>query len=138
TTGRQRAVTTSLARLADEAKAHSILPPATVIVGDVVALGDAVSWWTPPEGPFAGERIALLRSAAPGDITCAALQSLGAEVALLPIRDASGWIEPIVRCLPDLAAEAMVDRFVFPSDEVARAFVAAQDGELPFEPVFAK
>ncbi len=139
-TGRQQAAFAPLERLPAEAKAREIRPPATVIVGGVVALSDRLAWWAPPQGAHAGERVALLRPAGPGDPTYDALHASGAEVAVLPLQDASGWVEAIARCLCDLAAEEMVDRFVFPSWKTLESFLAAREslGLGPLGPLLAK
>jgi uroporphyrin-III C-methyltransferase/precorrin-2 dehydrogenase/sirohydrochlorin ferrochelatase len=44
TTARQRVVTGTLGTLPDLAKAHGVKPPALVIVGEVVALRERLSW----------------------------------------------------------------------------------------------
>ncbi|MGH8882419.1 MAG: uroporphyrinogen-III C-methyltransferase, partial [Stackebrandtia sp.] len=47
TTARQRTVVSTLDRLADDAEREGIGPPATWIVGDVVALRDRIDWFDP-------------------------------------------------------------------------------------------
>ena len=50
TLGRQRTIVGDLASLADLAEGAGIAPPATVVIGDVVALRETIEWFQHPRG----------------------------------------------------------------------------------------
>ncbi len=48
TTESQRTIVAPLARIAEEAEAASVKPPALIVVGEVVSLRDRLNWFDPP------------------------------------------------------------------------------------------
>ena len=54
TTGRQRTIVGDVASIADLAEAADVQPPATVVIGDVVMLRNAIEWFQQPRSAVAG------------------------------------------------------------------------------------
>ena len=91
TTARQKKITATLETLAEEAEKAQIQPPAIIIVGEVCALQDELSWHE--KLPLAGLCVMLTR---PKELICDMadrLRSLGAQVlevpaiATVPVKD---------------------------------------------------
>ncbi len=91
TTARQQKITATLETLAEEAEKAQIRPPAIIIVGEVCALQDELSWHE--KLPLAGMCVMLTR---PKELICDMadrLRSLGAQVlevpaiATVPVKD---------------------------------------------------
>jgi uroporphyrinogen III methyltransferase/synthase len=83
TTPRQRTVVATVSSLAAAARAERIAPPAIVVVGEVVRLREALSWFE--ARPLFGRRVVVTRprrqAAAIGDV----LTGAGAHVIHLPV-----------------------------------------------------
>jgi uroporphyrinogen III methyltransferase/synthase len=97
----QHTVTGSIASLPGVIAAEHLLPPATIIVGDVVSLRDKLNWFE--KLPLFGQRIVVTRARNQASEVSAKLRALGAE----PIEIATIGLEP----LDDYsAADAAIDR----------------------------
>jgi uroporphyrinogen III methyltransferase/synthase len=73
-------------------KAAKILPPAIIVVGDVVRLRDRLNWFE--RLPLFGKRIAITRSREQADVLRQALAALGAQTVVIPtieIRPPASW-----------------------------------------------
>ncbi len=91
----QRAVTATLATLAERGADAGVKAPAIAIFGAVAALGEGLSWYEPP--PLAGLSVAVTRARAQSSGLAARLRVLGAGVLEAPaIR-----IKPLPVELPD-------------------------------------
>ncbi len=79
----QRVVSGTLGTIADMASSEGVRAPALVVVGDVVALGDRLSWFSAAR-PLAGLSVAVTRARAQASGLAARLRSLGASVVEAP------------------------------------------------------
>jgi uroporphyrinogen III methyltransferase/synthase len=79
----QETITGTLSDLADRVHAAHMRPPATVIIGEVVALRDKLSWFE--RLPLFGRRIVVTRAREQAGEFSAKLRALGADVAELPV-----------------------------------------------------
>ena len=79
---RQRTVTGELANIAAVAKEAKIKPPAIIVIGEVVGLGETLNWFE--RKPLFGKRIAVTRSRAQASSLTRRLIELGAEALELP------------------------------------------------------
>ncbi len=78
----QQTVAGTLADLADRIDAARMKPPATIVIGEVVALRDRFNWYE--RLPLFGRRIVVTRAQGQADEFAAKLHSLGAEVIEFP------------------------------------------------------
>ena len=78
----QEVITGNLENLPGLIHAHALKPPATIIVGEVVALRDKLNWFE--RLPLFGQRIVVTRAREQSGTLGALLESLGAEVIELP------------------------------------------------------
>ncbi len=83
TTSRQRTVVATLGDLGDAVARAGLLPPALVVVGDVVARRDELAWFE--TRPLFGLRVAITRPPEHAEETRRALAELGAESVLVPV-----------------------------------------------------
>ena len=72
----------TLPRLIEE---HRLTPPATMIVGDVVALRDKLTWFE--KLPLFGKQVVVTRARGQAEELAAMLRTLGAEAIELPVID---------------------------------------------------
>lgn len=124
TTGRQRVVVADLGSIADRAAAEGLSPPATTIVGPVVALRERLRWFE--DRPLLGRSVVVTRPAAQARELVAALTDLGADVVELPliaIADPSSY-EDLDRAIKSLAG---YDWVLFSSVNVVERFFARMD-----------
>jgi uroporphyrinogen III methyltransferase/synthase len=106
--------------LAEQAHAAQLKPPAVCVVGRVVGLHEALSWFTP--GPLAGRKVLLTRAAEQSAATSDALAALGAQVFLLPAIEIAPPLDP--RPLRQAVASlARYDWVALTSANGARAFL---------------
>jgi len=99
-------------------------PPATIVVGEVVALRDKFNWYE--RLPLFGQRIVVTRDRSQAGDLAEPLESLGAEALLLPaieIRDAADP-KPLTQAIADLAS---YDWVIFTSANGVRHFVTRLD-----------
>ncbi len=103
---------------------RGLRPPATIIVGDVVALRDKLTWFE--KLPLFGQRIVVTRAREQTDSLCAPLRHLGADVVELPtieVLAASdyGPLDVAIARLPDY------DWLIFTSVNGVRYFLERLD-----------
>lgn len=79
----QETVTGTLATIADRIDQAQLKPPATVIIGEVVALHDRFNWFE--KLPLFGQRIILTRSSEQAAEFSERLRALGADTIELPV-----------------------------------------------------
>jgi uroporphyrinogen III methyltransferase/synthase len=79
----QKTVTGTLATIADRIEQAQLKPPATVIIGDVVALHERFNWYE--KLPLFGQRIVVTRSSDQAAEFSERLRSLGADAIELPV-----------------------------------------------------
>jgi len=79
----QETVTGTLADIADRIDQAQLKPPATVIVGEVVALHDKLDWYE--KLPLFGRRIVVTRAAEQAGDLSERLRALGADAIELPV-----------------------------------------------------
>ena len=77
TTARQAVVRSSLGRIVEEAQRSGIGPPAVLVVGEVVALGERLDWFRP--GPLRGLRVLVTRPRHQASALAERLRQAGAE-----------------------------------------------------------
>lgn len=82
TTARQRCVRGTLATIASGTREANVQPPALIVIGEVVALGEPLQWR--PELPLAGQSVLVTRARRQASRLAAQLGSLGAEVIEAP------------------------------------------------------
>jgi uroporphyrinogen III methyltransferase/synthase len=79
----QETVTGTLATIADRIEQAGLKPPATVIVGEVVALREKIDWFE--KLPLFGRKIVVTRAADQAAELCDCLRALGADAIELPV-----------------------------------------------------
>jgi uroporphyrinogen III methyltransferase / synthase len=95
TTPAQKTVISDLDSIADSARNAEIAPPATLVVGEVVRLRDALQWFE--TRPLLGRRVVVTRARHQAPELVARLSELGAAVIAAPvieIADPPSW-EPL-------------------------------------------
>ena len=83
TTRSQRTVVAPLSGIGDAARSAGVESPAITVVGPVVRLRDALSWFE--SKPLFGRRVVVTRPSADTDELRDGLQALGAEVESMPL-----------------------------------------------------
>jgi len=81
-TGRQKTVTGTLADIVQAAEEEHVTPPSLIVVGEVVALRDELTWWE--NLPLFGQHIIVTRSRTQASDLVIALEELGAAVIEFP------------------------------------------------------
>ena len=79
----QRSVLGSLSSIVDKVEAAGIRPPAVIVVGEVAALRDSLSWYE--HAPLFGRRIVVTRSRAQASSFAELLEAAGAAVIQAPV-----------------------------------------------------
>jgi uroporphyrinogen III methyltransferase / synthase len=100
----QQTIIGTLATLPDLIAQQAMRPPATIVIGEVVALRSQLDWFE--KLPLFGRRIIVTRAREQSAALAAPLRRLGASVIELPaieIRPASNYA-PLDRAIEDLAA----------------------------------
>ena len=83
TTHRQRTVNAPLCELVEQAANARIRPPAVIVIGDVVPLGERLSWFVP--SPLAGKTVLVTRPKAQADTFSRLLTGAGAVPEVVPV-----------------------------------------------------
>ncbi|MDP6627023.1 MAG: uroporphyrinogen-III C-methyltransferase [Methanopyri archaeon] len=83
TTHRQRTVNAPLGELVEQAENARIRPPAVIVIGDVVLLGERLRWFAP--SPLVGKTILVTRPKAQADAFARLLTDAGAVPDVVPI-----------------------------------------------------
>ncbi|MCL5669862.1 MAG: uroporphyrinogen-III C-methyltransferase [Acidobacteria bacterium] len=118
TLAKQQTVTGTLADIT--AKAAAVDAPAVIVVGDVAALSNELSWFQ--RLPLFGKRIVVTRTREQSALLREALEELGAEAIEIPvieIRDPQSW-QPLDNAIDRLEE---FDYLVFTSANGARKFL---------------
>ncbi len=113
TTPRQHTVRTNLASLAEAVK--TLKPPATIVIGEVAALGDKLDWFS--RRPLHDRTVVLLRTPEQSAESARSLRALGAHVIEAPVIA----MEALDFEVPDLGA---YDWLLFTSANAVRFFFA--------------
>jgi uroporphyrinogen III methyltransferase / synthase len=109
----QRAVSGTLATIAELAAAAEVKPPSVTVVGPVAALGDELAWLG--RGPLSGVSVTVTRPRAQASGLARSLRDLGARV----VEAAVIVPQPLQFAVPDLAD---VDLLVLSSPNGVRRF----------------
>jgi uroporphyrinogen III methyltransferase / synthase len=120
----QHTIVGTLATLPSLIEQHSLKPPATIIIGEVVRLRDKLDWYE--RLPLFGKRIVVTRAKGQAEALSARLRSLGAGVIEFPtieIRPAADYA-PLDRALSTLAC---YDWLIFTSANGVRFFLDRLD-----------
>jgi uroporphyrinogen III methyltransferase/synthase len=120
----QQTITGTLGDLAARVEAAGMKPPATIVIGEVVALRDRFNWFE--KLPLFGRRIVVTRDRAQAGEMGALLEELGAEVLLAPVIE----IRPPADPAPLDQAIARLDTYdwlIFTSVNGVRSFVERLD-----------
>ncbi len=83
TLGRQRVVGAALAELPAAVEAATLGAPSVVVIGEVVALRESLSWWE--KEPLFGMRVLVTRAAEQAHDLASELRTAGAEPVLVPM-----------------------------------------------------
>ena len=117
----QQTMVGTLETLPDQIAKSGLKPPATIVIGEVVALRDRFNWFE--RLPLFGQRIVVTRDARQAAELAEPLEELGAEVLLLPVIE----IRPPADPGPLDRAIARLDTYdwlIFTSVNGVRSFVA--------------
>ena len=120
----QQTVAGTLATIADRIEAAQLKPPATVIIGEVVALRDKLAWFE--QLPLFGRRIVVTRAADQAAELSCRLRALGAEPQELPVISLEPPTDPapLDRAIQNLAS---YDWVIFTSANGVRFFLNRLD-----------
>jgi len=123
----QETVTATLATIADRIEQAALKPPATVIVGEVVALREKIDWFE--KLPLFGRRIVLTRAADQAAEFSDRLRALGADSIELPVIALEPPLDPapLDRAIENLAS---YDWLIFTSVNGVRFFMDRLDQSL--------
>jgi uroporphyrinogen III methyltransferase/synthase len=118
----QETLVGTLETLPDQIVQRALRPPATIVIGEVVALRDRFSWFE--RLPLFGQRIVVTRDRRQAAELAEPLEELGAEVLLLPVIEIQPPAdpEPLERAMLQLHA---YDWIIFTSVNGVRSFVNA-------------
>ena len=120
----QETVSGTLATIADRIEAAHIKPPATVIIGEVVALRDKLDWFE--QLPLFGRRIVVTRAPDQAAELSERLRALGADPIELPVISLEPPADPapLDRAIENLAS---YDWLIFTSVNGVRFFLDRLD-----------
>jgi uroporphyrinogen III methyltransferase / synthase len=120
----QETVTGTLASIADSIEQAGLKPPATVIVGEVVALRDKIDWFE--KLPLFGRKIVVTRAAEQAQELSDRLHALGADAIELPViaLEPAADPEPLDRAIGQLSH---YDWLIFTSVNGVRFFLDVLD-----------
>ncbi len=82
TTGKQRTVTGSLGTIKQTAEKENIVPPAVIVIGDVVSKSEEFSWFEKKE--LYGKNILVTRDEVQGEIFSREIEKMGGCAELIP------------------------------------------------------
>jgi uroporphyrinogen III methyltransferase/synthase len=120
----QQTVIGTLATIADQIEAEQLKPPATVIIGEVVALHEKLDWFE--RLPLFGLKIVVTRAAEQAGDLSDRLRALGADAIELPVISLGPPADPtpLDRAIENLAA---YDWLIFTSVNGVRFFMDQLD-----------
>jgi uroporphyrinogen III methyltransferase / synthase len=120
----QQTVTGTLADLAGRIEKAGMKPPATIVIGEVVALRERFNWFE--KLPLFGQRVVVTRDRRQSSMLAEPLEALGAEVLFVPVIEIADPAEssPLDQAIQNLAS---YDWLIFTSVNGVRHFVEALD-----------
>jgi len=120
----QETVAGTLATLPGLIAEHGLKPPATIVIGEVVALRDRFSWFE--QLPLFGQRIIVTRDRRQSSALAEPLEELGAEVLYVPVIEIRPPADPapLRRAIAELAS---YDWLIFTSVNGVDGFVKELD-----------
>jgi uroporphyrinogen III methyltransferase/synthase len=120
----QETITGALENLAERIAAKGMKPPATIIIGEVVALRERFNWFE--RLPLFGQRIVITRDRNQAGDFAAPLRALGAEAIELPTIELRPPTDPRPLCAAIERLECY-DWLIFTSANGVRFFLEALD-----------
>ncbi len=120
----QQTIVGTLADLGERIEAAGMKPPATIVIGEVVALRERFNWFE--KLPLFGQRIVITRDRRQSSMLAEPLEALGAETLFVPVIEIADPAEPssLELAIQNLAA---YDWLIFTSVNGVRHFVEALD-----------
>jgi uroporphyrinogen III methyltransferase/synthase len=120
----QQTVVGTLADLAGRIEAAGMKPPATIVIGEVVALRERFNWFE--KLPLFGQKIVITRDRRQSSMLAEPLEALGAETLFVPVIEIADAAEAssLEQAIQNLAA---YDWLIFTSVNGVRHFVEALD-----------
>jgi uroporphyrinogen III methyltransferase/synthase len=120
----QQTIVGTLGDLAARIEKAGLKPPATIVIGEVVALRERFNWFE--KLPLFGKRIIVTRDRRQSSMLAEPLEALGAEILFVPVieiadPEASGPLDQAIQSL------ASYDWLIFTSVNGVRHFVEALD-----------
>jgi len=120
----QQTVVGTLGDLAGRIEAAGMKPPATIVIGEVVALRERFNWFE--KLPLFGQRIVITRDRGQSPLLAEPLEALGAEILFVPVIEIVDAAEKssLERAIANLRS---YDWLIFTSVNGVRHFVEALD-----------
>jgi uroporphyrinogen III methyltransferase/synthase len=120
----QQTIVGTLGDLANRIETAAMKPPATIVIGEVVALRERFNWFE--KLPLFGKRIIVTRDRRQSPLLAEPLEALGAEVLFVPVIEIADPAESssLDQAIQDLAS---YDWLIFTSVNGVRHFVEALD-----------
>lgn len=120
----QQTITGTLEDLAARIERAGLKPPATIVIGEVVALRERFNWFE--KLPLFGQRVVVTRDRKQSSMLAEPLEALGAEILFVPVIEIADPAEsnPLDEAIQNLAT---YDWLIFTSANGVRHFVEALD-----------
>jgi uroporphyrinogen III methyltransferase / synthase len=120
----QQTIAGTLGNLAGRIDQAGMKPPATIVIGEVVALRERFNWFE--QLPLFGRRIVVTRDRRQSSMLAEPLEALGAEILFVPVIEIANPAEsrPLDQAIQNLAS---YDWLIFTSVNGVRHFVEALD-----------
>ena len=120
----QQTIVGTLGDLAARIEKAGLKPPATIVIGEVVALRERFNWFE--KLPLFGQRVVVTRDRTQSSMLAEPLEALGAEVLFVPVIEIADPVEssPLDQAIQNLAS---YDWLIFTSVNGVRHFVEALD-----------
>jgi uroporphyrinogen III methyltransferase / synthase len=120
----QQTIVGTLADLPGRIAQLAMKPPATIVIGEVVALRERFNWFE--KLPLFGKRVVVTRDRRQSPLLAEPLEALGAEVLFVPVIEIADPAEssPLDQAIQDLAS---YDWLIFTSVNGVRHFIEALD-----------
>jgi len=120
----QQTVVGTLGDLAGRIEAVGMKPPATIVIGEVVALRERFNWFE--KLPLFGQKVVITRDRRQSPLLAEPLEALGAEILFVPVIEIVDAAEAssLARAVRELAS---YDWLIFTSVNGVRHFVEALD-----------
>jgi uroporphyrinogen III methyltransferase / synthase len=120
----QQTIAGTLGNLGERIEQAGLKPPATIVIGEVVALRERFNWFE--KLPLFGKRVLVTRDRRQSSMLAEPLEALGAEILFLPVIEIANPAEstPLEQAIQNLAS---YDWLIFTSVNGVRHFVEALD-----------